>query len=75
MRGTDLEAFLHRAGVLAESLLEASITGMKIWPFDIAAKRSGGYDITPSGLRTALEPFHKIRKAVGDEMDWRSRHV
>ena len=41
---------------------------MKIWPFDIAAERSGGLDITPDELRLALEPFAKIRKAVGDKM-------
>jgi galactonate dehydratase len=41
---------------------------MKIWPFDIAAERSGGLDITPQEMRTALEPFAKIRKAVGDRM-------
>ena len=62
-------AFLHRADELAHSLLEQGITGMKIWPFDIAAERSSGYDISPDELRTALEPFAKIRKAVGDKMD------
>jgi L-alanine-DL-glutamate epimerase-like enolase superfamily enzyme len=65
----DLEAFLHRADELAHSLLEQNITGMKIWPFDIAAERTGGFDISPEELRTALEPFAKIRKAVGDKMD------
>jgi galactonate dehydratase len=65
----DLEAFLTRADELAHSLLEQGITGMKIWPFDIAAERSGGLDITPDELRTALEPFARIRKAVGDRMD------
>ncbi len=65
----DLDAFLHRADELALSLLEQGITGMKIWPFDIAAERTGGYDISPAELRAALEPFAKIRKAVGDRMD------
>jgi galactonate dehydratase len=65
----DLDGFLHRADELAHSLLEQGITGMKIWPFDIAAERSGGFDITPQELKTALEPFAKIRKAVGDKMD------
>ena len=65
----DLEAFLTRADELAHSLLEQNITGMKIWPFDIAAERTHGYDISPQELRTALEPFAKIRKAVGDKMD------
>lgn len=65
----DLEGFLHRADDVAISLLEQGITGMKIWPFDIAAERSGGWDITAQELDTALEPFRKIRKAVGDRMD------
>ncbi len=65
----DLEGFLHRADELAHSLLEQGITGMKIWPFDIAAERSAGWDISPQELSTALEPFRKIRKAVGDKMD------
>jgi galactonate dehydratase len=65
----DLEGFLHRADELAYSLLEQGITAMKIWPFDLAAERTAGLDIAPDELRTALEPFRKIRKAVGDRMD------
>lgn len=65
----DLEAFLTDAGALAKSLLADGITAMKIWPFDIAAERSGGWDITPEELRTALRPFEQIRDAVGDDMD------
>ena len=65
----DLEGFLHRADEVALSLLEQGITGMKIWPFDIAAERTNGFDISPQELNTALEPFRKIRKAVGDKMD------
>jgi galactonate dehydratase len=65
----DLDAFLHRAGELAHSLLEQGITGMKIWPFDVAAERWDGLYIAPDELATALEPFAKIRDAVGDKMD------
>jgi len=65
----DLDAFLNRADELAHSLLEQGITGMKIWPFDIAAERTGGLDISAAELRTALKPFARIRKAVGDRMD------
>ena len=65
----DLDAFLSDAGALAESLLAEGITGMKIWPFDVAAKASGGYYISNADLKAALEPFAKIRKAVGDKMD------
>ena len=65
----DLDAFLNRADELAQSLLEQGITGMKIWPFDFAAEASDGTYISPSELDQALEPFRKIRKAVGDRMD------
>ena len=65
----DLDAFLTNAGALAESLLSQGITGMKIWPFDFAAKESGGYYISDGNLKNALQPFRQIREAVGGEMD------
>lgn len=65
----DLDAFLHRADELAHSLLEMGITGMKIWPFDFAAEASQGAYISGADLARALEPFEKIRRAVGDRMD------
>ena len=65
----DLDAFLHRADELALSLLDEGITAMKIWPFDIAAEATGGMWIESHDLNTALEPFAKIREAVGDRMD------
>jgi galactonate dehydratase len=65
----DLDAFLHRADELALSLLEQGITGMKIWPFDPAAEASGGHYISGPDLDRALEPFGKIRNAVGHRMD------
>ncbi|WP_416897359.1 MAG: mandelate racemase/muconate lactonizing enzyme family protein [Minwuia sp.] len=65
----DLDAFLTDAGALAESLLEMGVTGMKIWPFDFAAERSGGFDITADEMAEAVAPFAKIRKAVGAKMD------
>lgn len=65
----DLDAFMTRADELAHSLLEQGITAMKIWPFDPAAERSHGLDIAPAELDEALEPFRKIRGAVGRDMD------
>ena len=61
----DLDAFLHRAGELALSLREQGISGMKIWPFDPYAEASNGQDISAADLDRALEPFRKIRAAVG----------
>ena len=65
----DLEAFLHRADELALSLKSEGVTGMKIWPFDPYAEASGGMNITARELDVALEPFRKIRAAVGRDMD------
>ncbi len=65
----DLEGFLNRAGELADSLLSEGITGMKIWPFDPAAEKSHGQYISNADLDLALEPFRKIRDAVGQKMD------
>ena len=65
----DLDAFLHRADELAHSLLEMGISAMKIWPFDYAAEASSGYWISADDLKRGLEPFEKIRAAVGDRME------
>jgi galactonate dehydratase len=65
----DLTGFLHHAGDLALSLLEEGITALKIWPFDAAAEASRGQYISLPDLHKALDPFDKIRKAVGDKMD------
>ncbi len=65
----DLDAFLARADELAVSLLEQGITGMKIWPFDPYAEQSNGHYISAPDLDRALEPFRKIRNAVGNAMD------
>ncbi len=66
---SDLNDFLTRADELAESLLSEGITAMKIWPFDIAAEKTRGQDITNEDLRIALGPFEKICQRVGNRMD------
>ncbi len=65
----DLNGFMTRADAVAESLLESGITAMKIWPFDPAAMENDGMFITAAQLKTALEPFEKIRRAVGDKIE------
>ena len=65
----DLDAFLNRADELARDLLAQGITGMKIWPFDPYAETSLGHDIRTADLDRALEPFRKIRAAVGPAID------
>lgn len=65
----DLNAFLNNADELAHSLLEEGITAMKIWPFDLAAEKSRGHYISAEDMTAALQPFEKIRNAVGDRID------
>lgn len=65
----DLNAFMTRADELAIELLESGITAMKIWPFDPIAEKTAGLYISPPDMRIALEPFERIRKAVGDKID------
>jgi galactonate dehydratase len=65
----DLDGFLHRPAELARSLLDQGITLMKIWPFDPFAEESDGHHISIPDLKRGLEPFRKIREAVGDDME------
>jgi galactonate dehydratase len=65
----DQIAFMRDAGALAESLLAEGFAAMKIWPFDIYAPNSGGQRINLSDLNAGLEPFRKIRTAVGDRIE------
>jgi L-alanine-DL-glutamate epimerase-like enolase superfamily enzyme len=60
---------MNCADRLAESLLASGISAMKIWPFDPAAHESHGVHISAEQMRRAVEPFEKIRKAVGDRME------
>jgi L-alanine-DL-glutamate epimerase-like enolase superfamily enzyme len=65
----DQVAFMRDAGTLAESLLSEGFNAMKIWPFDIYAPATQGVSITLSDLKKGLEPFAKVRRAVGDRME------
>jgi galactonate dehydratase len=65
----DLDAFLTDPGGLARELLDEGIGGMKIWPFDQAAERSGGTDISNADLAAGLALVEQIRDAVGDEIE------
>jgi len=65
----DLNSFLTCADELAHSLLQEGITAMKIWPFDQMAEATRGQYISGPDLRKALEPFERIRAAVGDRID------
>jgi L-alanine-DL-glutamate epimerase-like enolase superfamily enzyme len=65
----DQVAFMRAADELAHSLLEEGFTAMKIWPFDVHATASGGQVIGLEELKRGMEPFEKIRAAVGDRME------
>nr|WP_235913899.1 mandelate racemase/muconate lactonizing enzyme family protein [Pseudoroseomonas coralli] len=65
----DQVAFMRDAGALAESLLSEGYAAMKIWPFDIYAPATGGHMISLEDLKAGLEPFRKIRAAVGTRIE------
>lgn len=65
----DQVAFMRDAGTLAQSLLDEGYSAMKIWPFDSFAPASNGHMISLMDLKTGLEPFRKIRAAVGDKIE------
>jgi galactonate dehydratase len=65
----DLWAQLNEPEQLAQELLDEGIRGMKIWPLDRIALRGTGRNITADELREGLEPFRRIREAVGDRIE------
>jgi len=65
----DLHGFLHHPVELARSLLAQGCTGMKIWPFDLAAEGTDGQRISLVELDRGLEPFRQIRDALGSSME------
>lgn len=81
----DQDAFLHRPGELAQSLLAQGITQMKVWPWDRFAPQMmggaltgpagwsavgpAGHDLSAEDLKQGLWTIQEIRKAVGDRMD------
>lgn len=65
----DQIAFMRDAGALAESLVGEGYRAMKIWPFDVFAGADGGQTIKLADLKTGLDPFCRIRAAVGDRIE------
>lgn len=62
-------ASLNRPGDLAEELLAAGFSAMKLWAFDAIYRAHGGLRITRRDLQRGVEPFREIRERVGDRMD------
>ncbi len=65
----DASAFVARPAELARELLDEGFAGMKIWPFDAIAHEHGGTTITQAHLERGLEPFRRIREAVGWDIE------
>lgn len=68
-RYDDQVAFIECPDELAHSLIEEGFTAMKIWPADSFALPTGGQFISSADIRKAVEPFEKIRKAVGNRIE------
>lgn len=68
-RYDDLRGFLERPGDLAASLIEEGYAGMKVWPFDEAARRTQGQDPSAEDLKSGCAVLEEIRKVAGDRID------
>lgn len=53
---------------LAQDLLAAGTSAMKIWPFDEVARRNRGQSISSGEMEQCLTPVRKIREALGGRM-------
>ncbi len=62
-------ASMHAAGDLAQELVNEGIAGMKVWPFDRTAHRSGGLYLTESDIEQGMRPLREIRDRVGDQIE------
>lgn len=62
-------ASIHAAGDLAEELVAEGICGMKVWPFDRYAHRSGGLYLSASDIESGMKPLREIRDRVGDAIE------
>ncbi len=65
----DLDAFLERPAELARELWDEGTRGMKVWPFDRAAERSGGTHITADELAAGVAVLEAVRAEVGSAME------
>jgi L-alanine-DL-glutamate epimerase-like enolase superfamily enzyme len=65
----DNYASVHHPGDLAEELLAAGYTAMKLWSFDRVYQRTGGQRLGWADLDEGLRPFREIRERVGTRME------
>ncbi len=62
-------ASIHAAGDLAEELVSEGIAGMKVWPFDRYAHRSGGLYLSAVDIEAGMKPLRDIRERVGNRIE------
>ncbi|MCA8998111.1 MAG: mandelate racemase/muconate lactonizing enzyme family protein [Planctomycetaceae bacterium] len=60
---------IHAAGDLAEELVSEGITGMKVWPFDRYAHKTGGAYLSRADIDAGMKPLREIRDRVGDQIE------
>jgi len=60
--------FNKQPAELANDLMKAGITAMKIWSFDRVAIRNRGQSITSEEMAEGIAPVRRIHEAVGDGM-------
>ncbi|MCA9089508.1 MAG: mandelate racemase/muconate lactonizing enzyme family protein [Planctomycetaceae bacterium] len=60
---------IHAAGDLAEELVAEGIAGMKVWPFDRYAHRSGGLYMSADDVEAGMRPLREIRERVGNQIE------
>ena len=60
---------IHAAGDLAEELVAEGICGMKVWPFDRYAHRSGGLYLSDADIEGGMKPLREIRDRVGNKIE------
>jgi galactonate dehydratase len=60
---------IHAPADLAEELLAAGYSGMKLWSFDAIYRRGGGQTISHAEVEEGLAPFRAIRDRVGMRME------
>jgi L-alanine-DL-glutamate epimerase-like enolase superfamily enzyme len=68
-RYEDLDAFLHRPGLLARDLFDEGFRAMKVWPFDAAAEATLGTRLERAEMLAGLRVLDAIRAEVGEEME------
>jgi galactonate dehydratase len=65
----DLWLAQNDAGALAKDLLEQGFVGMKLWPFDAAARTDRGARISSEDLAAGVATLTAIREAVGPAIE------